>query len=101
MKKNFKIKIENKTPERQVDSIKYEIKKYLKRERKKELPENADYWDFDCKIGETETETKEIHTQELNPSIDELLQKSAESFYLEILAKPGYRLKKKSETKEK
>jgi hypothetical protein len=101
MKKNFKLKVDNKTPERQSDSIKYEVKKYLKRERKKKLPENADYWDFDCKIGETAEETKDIHTQELNPSIDEFLQKGSESFYLEILSKPGYRTKKKAEKKEK
>jgi hypothetical protein len=101
MKKIFKLIVENKTPERQADSIKYEVKKYLKRERKKDLPENTDYWDFACKIGDTETDTREIHTQELNPSIDEYLNKGTESFYLEILAKPGHRTKKKVEKKEK
>ncbi|WP_127716845.1 DUF6172 family protein [Halobacteriovorax sp. HLS] len=94
MKKIFKLKIDNKTPERQADSIKYEVKKYIKRERKKDLPEGADYWDFDCKIGLEESNANIIHSQEINPSIDKLLNDQVEAFYLEIIAKPGHRAKK-------
>lgn len=94
MKKIFKLQIENKTPERQADSIKYEVKKYIKRERKKELPEGADYWDFDCKIGPQESSALVIHPSEINSSIDKQLNDQAEAFYLEIIAKPGHRAKK-------
>lgn len=93
MKKIFKLKVDNKTPERQADSIKYEIKKYIKRERKKELPETADYWDFDCKIGDAESSAEKIHLKEVNSSIDKQLELGKESFYLEILARTACRVK--------
>jgi hypothetical protein len=93
MKKIFKLKVENKKPERQADSIKYEVKKYIKRERKKKLPETADYWDFDCKIGAQEDSAEKIHLKEINPSIDKQLELGSESFYLEILARATSRVK--------
>ena len=53
MKKTFvmthpKIKVA-----RLLEAAKHDVKKYIKREQKKELPENVDYWDFDCKYGHT------------------------------------------------
>ena len=48
MKKTFSFKVSNKNRDRQTDSIKYEIKKYIARERRKALPEGGDFWDFDC-----------------------------------------------------
>ena len=78
---------------RLVEAAKHEAKKYLKRERNKKLPEGVDYWDFDCKYGETEQQAKTIHVSEINKHIDQAEQKGLESFYLEILAKPGIRNK--------
>jgi hypothetical protein len=94
MKKTFQLKAENKADERQVDSIKHEIKKYIARERRKKLPEDVDFWDFDCSIGENEQETTPIHITKINSKISELSQEKKESFYLEILAIPGHRAKK-------
>ena len=51
MKKTFPLTHPKKKPERLVDSIRAEVNKYLKRERKKTLPEGVDFWDFDCKVG--------------------------------------------------
>ncbi|MBT3983839.1 MAG: hypothetical protein HOE90_20960 [Bacteriovoracaceae bacterium] len=89
MKKSFKLTAENKKPERQVDSVKYEIKKYITRERKKKLPESFDFWDFDCKIGENEQVCSRVQVFEINSAISQLASEDKESFYLEILAKPG------------
>ena len=91
MKKTFSLTHEKiKTP-RLVDAIKHEVKKYLKRERNKKLPEGVDYWDFDCKYGHKEEHADIIHVSELNKSIDEAARLELESFYLEILVKPGVR----------
>ncbi len=91
MRKTFSLTHEKiKTP-RLVDAIKHEVKKYLKRERNKALPADADYWDFDCKFGATAETADVIHVKELNKSIDYAEQHNLSSFYLEILAKPGYR----------
>lgn len=91
MRKTFSLSHEKiKTP-RLVDSIKHEVKKYLKRERNKTLPPDADFWDFDCKYGNTKEEAESVHLSTLNKHIDSAHQQELESFYIEILAKPGFR----------
>lgn len=94
MKKTFLLTHEKiKTP-RLIDSIKHEVKKYLKRERNKQLPDGADFWNFDCKYGHSEDKAEDVHVSALNKSIDDAVQHGLESFYLEILAKPANRTKK-------
>ncbi len=91
MKKTFSLTHEKiKTP-RLVDAIKNEVKKYLKRERRKQLPAGADYWDFDCKYGTSEETADIIHVSELNKSIDHAAKQKLTNFYLEILVKTGHR----------
>ena len=80
-----------------VESIKYEVKKYIKRERKKTLPENVDFWDFDCRFGVDEASSEVIHISTINKHISQAEANKLKSFYLEILAKPGVRRKKTGE----
>lgn len=91
MKKVFKLTSENKAPERQVEAVKYEIKKYIARERRKKTPENVDFWDFDCRFGSSESEAAVIHVSTINENIDKVFSENIESFYLEVLAKAGHR----------
>jgi hypothetical protein len=79
---------------RLVEAAKHEVKKYLKRERKKKLPEGVDYWDFDCKYGTTEKQAEVIHLSEVNKYIDQAEEQGLDSFYIEVIAKPGVRNKK-------
>ena len=94
MKKTFKLTHPKIKVARLVESVKYDVSKYLKRERKKKLPEGADFWDFDCKFGPTAEESKVIHVAEICKFIDAAKEQQLESFYLEILAKPAHRTKK-------
>lgn len=94
MKKNFKLTDPKKAPARQVDSVKFEISKYIARERRKPLKPGVDFWDFDCRIGENEDSAGNIHVAEINKSIDKIAAEGSEEFYMEILAKPGRRTKK-------
>lgn len=95
MKKTFKlIHAKIKYP-RLIEAAKHDVKKYIKREQRKTLPEGVDFWDFDCRFGHTEEEAKTIHISEINKCIDEAEELQLESFYLEILAKKGLRVKKK------
>lgn len=94
MKKTFKLTAPNKAPERQVESVKHEIKKYIARERRKTPQEGADFWDFDCRIGVDQASATTIHVSEINKGIDKLVNENADQFYMEILAKPGRRTKK-------
>ena len=100
MRKIFSLTHEKIKGPRLVDAIKHEVKKYLKRERNKKLPEDSDFWDFDCKYGHTKESADVIHTSALNKSIDDAVQNELESFYLEILAKPAKRTKKPIEDNE-
>ncbi len=94
MKKTFSLSHEKIKAPRLVDSIKHEVKKYIKRERNKTLPEDVDFWDFDCKYGHSAESADVVHVSALNKSIDDAVQHELASFYLEILVKPGYRTSK-------
>jgi len=94
MKKDFKLTDPRKAPARQVDSVKHEISKYIARERRKPVKEGADFWDFDCRIGKDKDTAGAIHVSEINKSIDKIVDEKSEQFYIEILARPGYRNKK-------
>ncbi|OUR99544.1 hypothetical protein A9Q84_00560 [Halobacteriovorax marinus] len=99
MKKIFNIKVSNKNPERQADSIKHEVKKYISRERRKKTSENVDFWDFDCRIGLNAEEASTVEISDINSNITKFVEENIESFYLEILAKPGYKPAKQKEKK--
>lgn len=101
MKKTFTLTHPKIKVARLVDSVKSDIRKYVKRERKKVLPEGIDFWDFDCKFGATEEAAGGVHLSELNKHIDEAEKQQLESFYIEILAKPARRTKKPGGKKEK
>jgi hypothetical protein len=92
MKKTFPLKLDGKHPERLLEATKHEIRKYLKRERRRALPEGVDFWDFDCKFGTTEADAEVAHLAELMPRIDALAKSDGSQFYIEILAKHGHRL---------
>ncbi|MDP2562149.1 DUF6172 family protein [Psychrobium sp. 1_MG-2023] len=91
MKKTFVLSHPKLNLARLVESIKYDIKKYIKRERNKKLPEGVDYWDFDCKYGVDETQAEPIHISTINKHIDEAERLELESFYIEIMVKPAVR----------
>ena len=87
MKKTFQLIVANKNRDRQVESIKNEVRKYIKRERTKRLPENCNYWNFDCKFGKTQEEAAEIRFVDITKSIDIASNEDLESFYLELVAR--------------
>ncbi len=94
MKKTFKLSHEKLNRDRLVDAIRHEIRKYIKRERKRTLPQGADYWDFDCRFGADEGIADSIHLSEIDKCINAAVEDDFESFYLEILAKPAQRTRK-------
>jgi len=87
LKKIFNIQEENKNSDRLIDSIKHEVRKYMKRERTKKLPEGGHYWDFDCKFGQTSESASVILPAELTAAIDKAYSEKWEVCYVEIIAK--------------
>lgn len=91
MKKTFKMSHPKIKVPRLVEAIKHEVKKYLQRERRKPLPPDVDFWDFDCRFGVDEAHCESIHVADINKAISQAEEQQLDSFYLEILAKPGRR----------
>ena len=91
MKKTFTLNHEKIKYPRMVDAAKHEVKKYLKRERNKTLPVEADYWAFDCKFGTSADDAEVVHVAEINNKISEIEKQALTSFYVEILARPAQR----------
>ena len=88
MKKTFKLTDPKKHEDRVLEAVKHEIRKYVKREKKKDLPEKATmYWDFDCKIGVTEADAQVVKYEELIKALDAVKASGATECYIEILAK--------------
>ena len=50
MKKTYPLTAEGKHPDRVLEAVKHDIRKYFKRERSRPVPAGADFWDFDCKV---------------------------------------------------
>jgi hypothetical protein len=91
MKKTFPLTVPGQQPPRVVEAIKNDVRKYLKRERRKELPEGANHWRFDCKIGFGEAAPESIEAKEIVAAIDRALEKDCAAVYIEILAAPAFR----------
>lgn len=91
MRKTFQLQVEGKHPDRLLEAIKHEIRKYIKRERRRELPEGADFWDFDCKFGTAEESAEVVHLSAITGLIDGVVKDGGKQFYVEVVAKPGKR----------
>ena len=91
MKKTFPLTVDGKNPDRLLDATKHDIRKYLKRERRRDLPEGVDFWDFDCRFGATQDTAVVAHVAELIGLIDAIAKDGGTQFYVEILAKHGVR----------
>jgi hypothetical protein len=88
MKKTFKLEHPKIKVPRVVDSVKHDIKKFLKKERKQPLPAGGTYWGFDCKFGPTEEAAVEVHLSSLMQNIDELVANNIMTIYVEITPRP-------------
>ncbi|MGJ8643886.1 MAG: DUF6172 family protein [Luteolibacter sp.] len=94
MKKSFPMEDPKHKPARVVEGIKADVRKYLKRERRKELPEGVDFWDFDCRSGKDAETAAEVHVSKITEAVDAASQGGWDRVYIEILAKPGHRTAK-------
>ena len=87
MRKTYPLRPEGKNPDRVLDAVKHDIRKYMKRERNRALPVGVDFWDFDCRFGATEQTAVVAHPAELIGLIDAAAKEGGTQFYIEILAR--------------
>ncbi len=98
MKKIFKLQQENKNPDRILEAVKNEVRKYMKRERKKKLPEDAVYWDFDCRFGPSSDDAESLSASEIIAALDRAHEATWNECYIEIIAKAS--MKKETDSDE-
>lgn len=98
MKKIFTLIEKNKKPDRTLDSVKNEIRKYFKRERTKKLPEDAIFWEFDCKFGKDANSAEVLLPNDIVKALDKTREEEWPECYIEIISKPSD--KRKAEKKE-
>ena len=91
MKKTFPLTDPGKAAARVVDAIKHDVRKYVKRERRKPLPEGFDLWSFNCKVGPDAATAEARPLKEISAAIDAVAQTGATQVYIEILAVGGLR----------
>jgi len=101
VKKVFKIQQTKLKPNRAVDAIKNELRKYIKREKKKTLPNKEKmYWDFECKFGQSEELALPCEFDEIIHHLNSVVEKNWTECYIEIMAKAVDKPTKEETTKE-
>ena len=99
MKRTFPLQAEGKHPDRLLEATKNEIRKYIRREKKRELPEGFDYWGFNCSFGKTEDDAKTIHVADITENINTAKSENWEQFFITILREARKRTPRPKEPK--
>jgi hypothetical protein len=92
MKKNFPLQAEGKHPDRVLEAVKHEIRKYFRRERNRDVPKGVDFWDFDCRVGLSADTAEVVRVSAVIEAVDAAAKTGATSVYVEILSKHGVRV---------
>lgn len=92
MKKTFPLQAPGKDDARVRDKIRHEVNKYVRRSRRKEVPEGFAQWDFACKVGAEEAQATARPLKEVAGAIDEVAATGATKVYVEMEAVPGQRM---------
>ncbi len=87
MKKTFPLQDPVKAPARVVEAVKHEVRKYVRREYNKPLPEGSDLRVFACKVGATAETAVECALDDVAAGIDRIASEGAAQVYVEIESK--------------
>lgn len=91
MKKSFPLSEAGKDPARVRDKIRHDVNRYVRRERRKTLPEGFDGWDLSCRVGPSPAASSAVPVEAIGRTIDAVAEGGASSVYIEIIALPGIR----------
>ncbi|MGK0256550.1 MAG: hypothetical protein ACI81I_001169 [Arcobacteraceae bacterium] len=86
MQKVYELTAVNKEQPRVIEAIKNDIRKYIKREKRKTLPEGMNVWNIDCKFAQNDAEPETIQFQDITKCIDEAAALNCKSIYIELLS---------------
>jgi len=92
MRKTYPLQAQGKKhPDRVLDAVKHDIRRYFRRERGRPLPEGVDFWDFDCQVGASADTASAVRVSEVIAAVDALARSGAGAVYVAILGKHGVR----------
>lgn len=92
MKKTFPLQAPGKDDARVRDKIRHEVNRYVRRSRRKEVPEGFAQWEFACKVGAAVESAEPRALKDVAGAIDAAAETGAPGVYIEITAVPGQRL---------
>ncbi len=91
MRKIYPLTSPDKHADRVLEAVKHDIRKYVRRERRRGVPEGMDYWDFDCRFGAEEPNAAPLHLAEVIASVDTAAKAGEAQVYVEIIARAAVR----------
>lgn len=91
MKKVFPLQVPGKVDARVVESVKSDVRKYVKRERRKDVPEGFTAWNFICKVGADAATATACELPDISRRIDAVANEGGKHVYVEVLAQPAHR----------
>ncbi|RYF25676.1 MAG: hypothetical protein EOO33_08910 [Comamonadaceae bacterium] len=91
MRKTFQLNIEGKNRDRLLDAARRDIHRYLKRERRRDVPAGFDVWAFDCRFGTSESDAQTVALEDIKGLIDGVAESGGTQFYVELLARGAAR----------
>jgi len=91
MKKTFPLQAPGKADARVVESVKSDVRKYVKRELRKTPPEGFDLWTLQCRAGATDEAATACEVAEIGRIVDAVASTGSTTVYVEIVAVPGLR----------
>ena len=89
MKKMFSLHAPGKADARVLDAIKHDVRKYVKRERRKTPPAGFGSWEFTCRVGGDATSAQEAPLKAVSSAIDAVAETGVDAVYVEINAVPA------------
>ncbi len=101
MKKTFPLQIPGRDDARVRDKIRQEVNRYVRRMRRKPVPEGFDLLEFHCRAGSSAAVAVPRALPELGAAIDAVAAAGATEVYLEITAVPAVDLHKAAKERRK
>ncbi len=98
MKKTFPLHVPGKPDERVLEEIRRDVRRYVKRERRKPVPVGFTVWEFDCKVGPEAAVAETRSLPDIGAAIDAVARSGAPTAYVEIVARAAHRMKSDEET---
>lgn len=93
MRRTFSLVHPKTKPPRLIEAAVHEVRKYMKRERKRDVPEESDFWDFDCRFGSNEAMAEPVHADDLAKKIAEAADQGWDQFFVEIKTRAAKRMR--------